>query len=267
MIEYEPIGWVNGEEAETTPLNADNLNHMDEGIQAATNYLSETRDIADDTAERLALQIARLDVIVANMSTNTRTLTQAEYDSLTEAEKNNNTIYFISDGGMNDTTKAASIEYDKDRSGLTGETVQAAIDENASAVAALNNSAAKCYAINLGSVGNTDKTISGESWQTIFTSSNVQLETGTYAFISAFNAKWTVSGYQFFPGVKIGSTVASSLTNYAAAQDSLAFCVGYITVASGTYTVSLVGRTTGTNKIVTVPGYQASGILLIKMSS
>lgn len=140
MIEYEPIGWVNGEEAETTPLNADNLNHMDEGIQAATNYASETRDIADDTAARLALQEARLDVIVANMSTNTRTLTQAEYDSLTEAEKNNNTIYFISDGGMNDTTKAASIEYDNERSGLTGETVQAAIDENASAVAALNSS-------------------------------------------------------------------------------------------------------------------------------
>lgn len=232
MIDYEPIGWIDRETARTTPTSAANFNHMDEGIEQATNFANETREKVDALESRQSIQEARMDTIASlpsgSVSTkgdaelndirsgydgsvyttagnavrgqaktlqgyidaleaanavlsgqienlvqtsseatvgneelidirtgydgtvyntagtavreqisavitkventdNTKTVTQEEYDALSEEEKTNGTIYFITDGGG--VRQAATVEYDNERSGLTGTTVQAAIDE------------------------------------------------------------------------------------------------------------------------------------------
>ena len=65
---------------------------------------------------------------------NSIVLTQAQYDALSTAEQNNGTIYFITDGIANYPT-AATTRYDHTDSGLTANSVQDAIDENASEIA------------------------------------------------------------------------------------------------------------------------------------
>jgi len=240
MIDYEPIGWIDRETARTTPTSAANFNHMDEGIEQATNFANETREKVDELESRQSIQEARMDTIASlpsgSISTkgdaelndirsgydgsvyttagnavrgqaktlqgyidaleaanavlsgqienlvqtsseatvgneelidirtgydgtvyntagtavreqisavitkventdNTKTVTQEEYDALSEEEKTNGTIYFITDGGG--VRQAATVEYDNERSGLTGATVQAAIDEAAEVVATM----------------------------------------------------------------------------------------------------------------------------------
>lgn len=242
MIDYEPIGWINRETARTTPTSAANFNHMDEGIEQATNFANETREKVDELESRQSIQEARMDTIASlpsgSVSTkgdaelndirsgydgsvyttagnavrgqaktlqryidaleaanavlsgqienlvqtsseatvgneelidirtgydgtvyntagtavreqisavitkventdNTKTVTQEEYDALSEEEKTNGTIYFITDGGG--VRQAATVEYDNERSGLTGTTVQAAIDEAAEVVAGMQS--------------------------------------------------------------------------------------------------------------------------------
>ena len=56
-----------------------------------------------------------------------RNLTQAEYDALSTAEKNNGTVYFISDS--DNMLPAGSVSYDPSVSGLSATDVKSAIDE------------------------------------------------------------------------------------------------------------------------------------------
>ena len=65
------------------------------------------------------------------------TLTQAQYDALSTAEKNNGTVYYITDGTANYPT-AATTRYDHTDSGLMATSVQAAIDELNEAVGSAN---------------------------------------------------------------------------------------------------------------------------------
>lgn len=63
--------------------------------------------------------------------TTERVLTQAEYNALSEAEKNNGMTYYISDGegGGGGSTTASSVSYNNTSSGLSATNVQGAIDE------------------------------------------------------------------------------------------------------------------------------------------
>lgn len=58
----------------------------------------------------------------------TRVLTQAEYDALSEAEKNNGTIYFVPDATGSDVT-ASEVTFDNTGTSMTATNVQAAITE------------------------------------------------------------------------------------------------------------------------------------------
>lgn len=54
-------------------------------------------------------------------------LTQAEYNALSETEKNNGTVYYIYD--VNAVPQASDVVYDNTESGLNASNVQGAIDE------------------------------------------------------------------------------------------------------------------------------------------
>ena len=60
--------------------------------------------------------------------TDHRTLTQAEYDALSTEEKNNGTIYLISDGIGGNNPDASQVVYSNTSSGLSATSVQGAID-------------------------------------------------------------------------------------------------------------------------------------------
>lgn len=69
-------------------------------------------------------------------------LTQAQYDALPATKLTNNVNYFIKDGAyrpQGSVIDSAGVMYDNTESGLTSDTVQGAIDENASAIEELNN--------------------------------------------------------------------------------------------------------------------------------
>lgn len=61
--------------------------------------------------------------------TTERVLTQAEYNALSEAEKNNGMTYYISDGAGGGSTTATQVSYSNTASGLSATNVQGAIDE------------------------------------------------------------------------------------------------------------------------------------------
>ncbi len=65
------------------------------------------------------------------------TLTQAQYDALSTTEKNNGTVYYITDGTANYPT-AATTRYDHTDSGLMATSVQDAIDELSETVGSAN---------------------------------------------------------------------------------------------------------------------------------
>ena len=66
--------------------------------------------------------------IAYNSTANMVALTQAEYDTLTTAQKNNGNFYFITDADPS-YFSAENIDYDNTDSGLTATDIQAAIDE------------------------------------------------------------------------------------------------------------------------------------------
>ena len=66
--------------------------------------------------------------IAYNSTSNMVALTQAEYNSLTSAQKNNGTFYFITDANP-DYYSASYIDYDNTSTGLVATNVQSAIDE------------------------------------------------------------------------------------------------------------------------------------------
>ena len=70
------------------------------------------------------------DTTTGNVTTE-RVLTQAQYNALSEAEKNNGMTYYISDGegGGGGSTTAAQVSYSNTSSGLSATNVQGAIDE------------------------------------------------------------------------------------------------------------------------------------------
>ena len=83
-------------------------------------------------------------------------------------------------------------------------------------------------------------------------------------FIATINATWSVSGYQFFPGIRVDSNNASSLYNYALPQTNQPVMImGYLNVSAGTHTISLIGRVTNASKEVTIPAYQNAGVAFI----
>lgn len=118
--------------------------------------------------------------------------------------------------------------------------------------------------VSLGSVGSEAKTVASTDWVDIITVSNINLPAGKYMFIATVNATWSVSGYQFFPGIRVDSNNASSLYNYALPQTNQPVMVmGYLNVSGGTHTISLIGRVTNASKEVTIPAYQNIGIVFI----
>ena len=130
-----------------------------------------------------------------------------------------------------------------------------------SAISALNSNFA---CVNLGGVGSEAKTVDSTDWVDIITVSNINLPAGKYMFIAAVNATWSVSGYQFFPGIRVDSNIASSLYNYANPQTNQPVMVmGYMNVSAGTHTISLTGRVTNASKVVTIPAYQNAGVVFI----
>lgn len=66
--------------------------------------------------------------IAYNSTANMVALTQAEYNALTTAQKNNGNFYFITDADPS-YFSAGNIDYDNTNSGLTATNVQSAIDE------------------------------------------------------------------------------------------------------------------------------------------
>lgn len=73
-------------------------------------------------------------------------LTQAQYDALPATKLTNNVNYFIKDGAyrpQGSVIDSEGVMYDNTESGLTSDTVQGAIDENASAIEELNNGLAQ----------------------------------------------------------------------------------------------------------------------------
>ena len=64
---------------------------------------------------------------LAETSDSSITLTQAEYDALSDEEKNSDTTYYISDA--NAEGNAGTVEYDNSTSGMSATNVQSAIDE------------------------------------------------------------------------------------------------------------------------------------------
>ena len=68
---------------------------------------------------------------------NAVTVTQAQYDALSEAEKKNGTVYYIYDSDA--LLDASDVSYDNTSSGLSAANTQAAIDEISSDVESLNN--------------------------------------------------------------------------------------------------------------------------------
>lgn len=63
----------------------------------------------------------------ANKLTPTKEITQAEYDALSDEEKKNGTLYFITDAG--DVASADLVTYDNSSSGLNAKNLQASTDE------------------------------------------------------------------------------------------------------------------------------------------
>lgn len=78
------------------------------------------------------------DAIWADLNATGIELTQAEYDALSEEEKNNGSLYFITDGESAPSANrfsASGISYDNTDSGLSATNVQDAVDEvNAKAI-------------------------------------------------------------------------------------------------------------------------------------
>jgi len=98
-----------------------------------TGTLSNQTDLqtALDSAGKVkAVDGFNPDTTTGNVTTE-RVLTQAQYDALSEAEKNNGMTYYISDGegGGGGSTTATQVSYSNTTSGLTATNVQGAIDE------------------------------------------------------------------------------------------------------------------------------------------
>lgn len=76
--------------------------------------------------------------VAYNTTSNMVALTQAEYNSLSTAQKNNGNFYFITDADPS-YFSAGNIDYDNTDSGLTATNVQDAIDELETAVSGKAN--------------------------------------------------------------------------------------------------------------------------------
>ena len=127
---YDRINWEDFP-SQNTPINAENLNHMEDGIE---NLYAAIGDIDLDA---IAADIAEVKEEVENFQPGVE-LTQEEYDDLTEEEKNNGTIYYIKDGDASAIT-AADAHYDNSTSGLTATNVQSAVDEVQGEIDELNS--------------------------------------------------------------------------------------------------------------------------------
>ena len=92
------------------------------------------------------------------------TLTQAQYDALSTTEKNNGTVYYITDGTASYPT-AATTRYDHTDSGLTANSVQDAIDE-----------LSEMININTGDFSSLFKITQITSTQTSYTAGGVQVD-------------------------------------------------------------------------------------------
>lgn len=68
---------------------------------------------------------------------NAVTVTQAQYDALSEAEKKNGTVYYIYDSDA--LLDASDVSYDNTSSGISATNVQSAVDSIASDIESLNN--------------------------------------------------------------------------------------------------------------------------------
>lgn len=108
-----------------------------------TGTLSNQTDLQNalDSAGKVkAVDGFNPDTTTGNVTTE-RVLTQAQYNALSEAEKNNGMTYYISDGegGGGGSTTAAQVSYNNTTSGLSATNVQGAIDEVVSTALHVNN--------------------------------------------------------------------------------------------------------------------------------
>ena len=108
-----------------------------------------TGDIADQTDLQDALsnvgKVDSVNGIEPDVSKNVQVdveLTKAEYDALPISKESDDVNYWIKDGTnipQASVISASGVQYDNTTSGLTADTVQDAIDENASDIADLNS--------------------------------------------------------------------------------------------------------------------------------
>lgn len=103
-------------------------------------------------------------------------LTQAEYDVLSNEEKNNGKMYLITDA--NEVGEAGQISYDNTSSGLSATTVQSAVDE-------LNSTKVGEYTVLYSDYSATTETKS-------FTLSNDKISNYKYLIISCMYGKYYI---------------------------------------------------------------------------
>ena len=119
---------------------------------------------------------------------NAVTVTQAQYDALSEAEKKNGTVYYIYDSDA--LLDASDVSYDNTSSGLSAANTQAAIDEISSDVESLNN-------------GLNDKLTTISGYKRILTFRNVNLTytdgTATYDISDKIGRTNEVIGVATYP--------------------------------------------------------------------
>lgn len=90
-VSYNRVNWKDADVSKTTPVNAANLNQMDEGIASLINQINANENNIDDLSDKLT-KLAETSSV--NMFQFGGLVTQAEYDALDDVTKSSG-IYFI----------------------------------------------------------------------------------------------------------------------------------------------------------------------------
>ena len=139
------------------------------------------------------------------------TLTDQEYEALTEEEKTNGMTYFLPEGGGYTPNSAASMTYDNTRSNLAADNVQDAIDEVVAAGAEIAN--VTLYAANWNTTTNTyvvsDPRVFTDSVQNVLPAEGItdsQLEALQAANLQDYgqtDGSFTIKAYGTVPSIDI----------------------------------------------------------------
>ena len=147
---------------------------------------------------------------------NAVTVTQAQYDALSEAEKKNGTVYYIYDSDA--LLDASDVSYDNSSSGLSATNVQVAVDE------VKNGLSNKIKYIDIDLAGKA-VTRADSGWY--YANVTVSLPTGAKLFAVATLGTWDANTFYAIDGSTNGISVRSSVSKTLSAN-SKARCFYYI---------------------------------------